>query len=238
MKNIIAALLGCALGASVSAFVTHKVTRNKYYKLADKEVKELDAYYTEKLKEKDIEITNLINDNKSFSEKAGIKTEQTPVEKKKAGRPKKEALPDQQKSSIEKPASKKYTDYTKMYQSEEVEEQGDNRYRGSEIERKIEENKEIEIISPEDFGDKFYNFYKDTLYYYKDGVLADESDNVIIDIAGTIGTEALQTFGRYEEDRVCVRNHRLEQDYEIYLSLRDFSEIEASKSDSESPEDE
>ena len=60
----------------------------------------------------------------------------------------------------------------------------------------------------------------------------------IYDINGTVGPDALQSFGRYEDERVCVRNHRLQQDYEIYLSLKEFNEVQKSKGESVGPEDE
>ena len=237
MKKIIAALLGCALGASISAFVTHKITRNKYYKLSDKELKDQSNYYENLISQYKEQINNLQFETKAVEEQKAVEK----PEQKKAGRPKKETkMPLEEKASIVKPTAdevKEYMDYTKRYKSEEVEEVSKGN-RGLSIERGIENNP-IEIIDYENYGDKLYNYYKNTLYYYADGILADESDNVVCDIAGTIGTEALKHFGENDDaDAVFVRNHRLEEDYEIRLCLRNFSDLQSQKGESQSPEDE
>lgn len=69
------------------------------------------------------------------------------------------------------------------------------------------------VISPEDFGE--YDAYdRISLVYYADEVLA-EKDEIVEDIEGTVGFDALNHFGEFEEDSVHVRNDRLKIDYEI-----------------------
>jgi hypothetical protein len=80
------------------------------------------------------------------------------------------------------------------------------------------------VISPEEFGD-FYDYETISLTYYSDGVLADDNDEEIDNVEEIVGSEALESFGEYEDDSVYVRNDRLKCDYEILLSHRLYSEI-------------
>lgn len=79
------------------------------------------------------------------------------------------------------------------------------------------------VISPDEFGDCDYETV--SLIFYADGVLADDYDEVVADIPGTVGVGSLQTFGQYEDDSVFVRNDRLKTDYEILKDLRKYSEV-------------
>lgn len=79
------------------------------------------------------------------------------------------------------------------------------------------------VISPDEFGDCDYEIV--SLTFYADGVLADDYDEVVEDIPGTVGIGSLQTFGQYEDDSVFVRNDRLKIDYEILRDLRRYSEV-------------
>ena len=64
-------------------------------------------------------------------------------------------------------------------------------------------------IPPEEYGE-IDDYQCLSFTYYADGVLADEDDTMIINdhIENTIGSEALSTFGRYEDDSVFVRNDK------------------------------
>ena len=83
------------------------------------------------------------------------------------------------------------------------------------------------VISPEDLYDVDYPVV--TLIYYADGVLTDDNDNIIEDIDDIVGEESLNTFGKYEDDTVYVRNDRTKCNYEI---LRDYDRFEDKYSDS------
>ena len=78
------------------------------------------------------------------------------------------------------------------------------------------------VISPDEFGE-FEDYDTETLTYYSDGVLVDDQDNVIEDIEGIVGRDSLNTFGRYEDDAVHVRNDALKTDYEILSDIRTFT---------------
>lgn len=77
------------------------------------------------------------------------------------------------------------------------------------------------VISPDEF-DELDNYQTMTLFYYADGILADEEQEVIEDIDGCIGVEALKHFGEYADDAVYVRNDRQRIDYEVLLDERKF----------------
>lgn len=74
------------------------------------------------------------------------------------------------------------------------------------------------VIPPEEFGElDGYETY--SLTYYADGVLADDSGDIVDNIEDIVGEDSLTHFGEYEDDSVFVRNDSLKNDYEI---LKDF----------------
>lgn len=81
---------------------------------------------------------------------------------------------------------------------------------------------EPEIITPDEFGE--INYETVYLSYYADRVLADDVDDIVEDVEGTVGSYALTRFGEYEEECIHVRNHTLRQDYEITLDNRSYYE--------------
>lgn len=91
------------------------------------------------------------------------------------------------------------------------------------------------VISPDDFGDSEYE--TQTLIYWADMVLTDDDHNIVNDIEGHVTSEALTTFGRYEDDCVYVRNDILHVDYEILLEEREFNKV-SPRSLVEHPEEE
>lgn len=80
------------------------------------------------------------------------------------------------------------------------------------------------VISPEEFGESD-NYEQINLTYYSDGVLADDSDEVMDDIEGTVGENFAEHFGDYEDDSVHIRNDRLRCDYEILKDNRTYDEV-------------
>ena len=81
------------------------------------------------------------------------------------------------------------------------------------------------IITPEEFGDD-EEYEKISLFYYTDGVICDDSDEPLSDeeISRSIGLDAKNHFGEYEEDCVYIRNDRLKTYYELLISLKSYSE--------------
>lgn len=83
------------------------------------------------------------------------------------------------------------------------------------------------VISPSEFEDLVDEGYStETLYYYEDGVLTDDYDNVIEDVEEMVSEEALKHFGDYEDDKdtVYVRNDNHHCLYEILRDTANFSD--------------
>ena len=77
---------------------------------------------------------------------------------------------------------------------------------------------------PDSFGE-MDDYNRISLTYYADGVLADEDDEVVDDVDATVGSDALNHFGEYEDDSVFVRNDSRKCDYEILLDTRNYADV-------------
>lgn len=105
-----------------------------------------------------------------------------------------------------------YTDYSKHKESVEDSDENIN-----------DADDKPYVISPDIYGnDGDYDMV--TLYYYTDGVVADEDDEVVDDIDDIIGEDSLKHFGEHEKDSVFVRNDRLKCDYEILRVSQSYAE--------------
>lgn len=80
-------------------------------------------------------------------------------------------------------------------------------------------DKPYPLDDPDEFGE-LDGYNTEILYYYADGVLTDDFDNIIEDVNGVVGEDSLKLFKTISEDTIYVRNDRLKTDYEI---LRDHS---------------
>lgn len=85
----------------------------------------------------------------------------------------------------------------------------------------------IYVIKPEEFGECDYN--EVSLTYYADGILTDEQDEPIEDLAGTVGEDYMTHFGEFEDDSVFIRNERLQVDFEILADQRNYSDLAKNK---------
>lgn len=129
----------------------------------------------------------------------------------------KETEDEQPKVANEKPNIKDYTTVVK--------DSGYINYSDSNNVKKEEINVKgaPRVIPPDEFGEEDYAVV--SLSYYADGVLADDWDKVIKDVANTVGEDFMNHFGEYEDDSVFVRNDDLETDYEILRDTRNFSDV-------------
>lgn len=84
------------------------------------------------------------------------------------------------------------------------------------------------VIPPEEFGD-YMDYEQISLTLYADGVLADEDDNIIDDIEGTVGKYYADHFGEYEDDSVYVRNDVTRCEYEILKVEERYSDAVSGK---------
>lgn len=104
----------------------------------------------------------------------------------------------------------KYADLTNQYSSEKG---------GAE---KVEKKRPY-VIDPYEFGER--DGYKTiSLTYYADKVLEDQKHKVVTNVDSLIGADSLDTFGRYEDDSVFVRNEQLRTDFEILKDYRTYAE--------------
>jgi hypothetical protein len=103
-----------------------------------------------------------------------------------------------------------YVDYTKISQDKkkEAESVSDKPY----------------VIPPEEFGSR-EDYMEISLTYYADGMLADEDDDLVEDVEGTVGFESLTHFGEFEDDSVYVRNESRKADYEILKDERKYTDV-------------
>lgn len=94
----------------------------------------------------------------------------------------------------------------------------------SEIEEENDDVEEPYVISPDEF-DELDSYNTVSLTYYEDGVLTDDDNEIVEDIAGTVGKNFARHFGDYEEDAVHIRNDSRKCDYEILRDSRRYSDI-------------
>lgn len=120
---------------------------------------------------------------------------------------------------VEKEDRKPVDEHIRDEYAKKVDELGYSHY---EEEGEAEASDDLEIISPEEFGS--INYETVYLSYYADHILADEFDDPVEDVEGTVGSYALTRFGEYEDEVVHVRNHKSMTDYEVTIDTRSFSE--------------
>ena len=116
-----------------------------------------------------------------------------------------------------------YTDYTKSYVTSAKDVVPNI---GAINEANVAEHNDvyIYIITPEEFNDSDYEVQ--TLWYYADKVLTDDSYNIIHDINGLIGKDALRMLEHNEDiDAVYVRNDKQRLDYEILQEARYYKDV-------------
>lgn len=219
MKTIIFSIVSLSVGFGVGYLVGHKTTKSKYCKMADKEVESvkesLKSYYEEKLEKtpKNGHIEPIVDNSKKL-ERAKVN------------------VPVINQDSIDydklKNDKENYLKYTKPYREA-------NKITKEETSEDISNVEKPYVLSPDEFADSENDVQ--TLTFYSDGILADDEYNIIKDINGYVGNEALNTFGEYESDVVYVRNNKYKIDYEILLDDRKFYDVAPKGSPTTYPDD-
>ena len=104
-------------------------------------------------------------------------------------------------------------------------------YNASSLDKIIEEEGGSElmkdkpfVISPEDF-EQHDDYDVICLTCYADGVVADLSDDIVEDIENTIGFEAIESFGKHDDDTVYVQNDARMCYYEITRDTMKYVEV-------------
>lgn len=78
------------------------------------------------------------------------------------------------------------------------------------------------VIEPMEFDENGFRTME--LTYYADGILEDDNHEIVTDVDNLLGEGSLDTFGRYEEDSVFVRNEHLRMDFQILRDPRTYEE--------------
>lgn len=93
-------------------------------------------------------------------------------------------------------------------------------------------NQKIEVIPPDEYGiEDDYDLIE--LIYYADGVLVDDGNYPIEDVDETVGPEALDSFGEWEDDEVYVRNDERKCYYNILRDNSNYSDLSVNVDDDE-----
>lgn len=194
-----------AAGALVGAAVAAKAVREKYQQEAEEEIAEMREYYRELKKE---------------ATKVDTAEDNTKEETKEDFRPIEELA---EAEGIIK--DKGYVNYTNY---------NDTDYNENNKEEQVDED-EIYIIDPEEFGGENGEYDTATLTYFKDGVLADEVDEIVTyNVIG--GEENLQPFKDYPDcTAVYVRDDNIMVDYEILRDPYQYDEYKMDFSDDKPP---
>lgn len=191
MNNTLKGALFFVSGAAIASFITFKILDKKYKDMADEEIKSVKETYERKNEKLKQEIKEL---------KSGPKT--VVVE---------EVKPEPTQAAIN-PYSSLVNSYGYLETQRKIDEK--------ETKKEMVENRNVEIIPPEEFGE--YGYKCVSLTYYADKALTFEDNSLIKDVNKYVGSKALDTFGEYEDDSVFVRNHEMKTDFEILLDSRNY----------------
>ena len=211
MKTFIFSILSLGVGFGGGYLLANKLTKNKYLKKADEEVKSvkesLEKYYDEKLEA--LQAPTIAAQEETVEKEEPKKKKTT-----KRSRPN---VPVINQDSIN------YDDLKDNNNDEKAYKKYAKQYRPQENDKEEEPLNKPYILSPSEFADSDYDVR--TLTWYSDGVLADDEFNVIEDIKGYVGDEALNSFGMYNLEVVYVRNEKYKIDYEILLDERNHKDV-------------
>lgn len=201
-------LLG-ALTGSVAVFF---VLNEKYKKIADDEINEIRNLYKEQ--------------TKKFKEETEAYQEEVDKLNTELKWKELEDLDEEDENDDE------MTEYDKFVESDILKHQDHNQrvnysssinYKDIPEEDKPYREDDAFVIAPEHFGED-EDMDVCTLYYFADGTLTDDNYVPVDDVAFTVGEDALDSFGTYEEDCVYVENPKLHSYFEILKDPRTFDE--------------
>ena len=97
----------------------------------------------------------------------------------------------------------------------------DNEYSSGEEKKEAKDVEKPYMITVDDYAE-LDDYNTESLYYFEDGVLTDETDNIIDDAEDIVGEEALAKFDEEEVDSVYVRNDARKTDYEILRDMGNY----------------
>lgn len=204
MNNKIFGAIIFAAGAVIGSLVTWKVIKTKYEDIAQEEIDSVKEEYTRLM----VSMKKKLNDSATYKDSNGSEDDES----------------EEDIDKFDDSTMTNYNEIVKGYRSSN-EEDNQNEKKGDE---KEEDNDGVSymkapyVISPDDFG-SVPGYNVEPLDYFADGILAD-GWGVKLDIADTIGEDAVNHFGDYDDDVVYVRNEQTELEYEVTRDPRTYAE--------------
>ena len=205
MNNKIFSAIIFTAGAVIGSLVTWKVIKTKYEYIAQEEINSVKEEYTRLM----VSMKKKLNDSVTYKDSDGNEDDKS----------------EEDMDNFDDSTIKNYNEIVNGYRSSDEEENTQNEKEGEE---KEEDNDGVSymkapyVISPDDFG-SVPGYNVEPLDYFADGILAD-GWGVELDIAETIGEDAVNHFGDYDDDVVYVRNEQTELEYEVTRDPRTYAE--------------
>jgi hypothetical protein len=209
MNSIVKGALVFIAGAAVGTFGGALLTKKKYEDMANEEI----DLMREALREARDMAKQIVKDAEGLGEISAVSGEEVPAKKER--RTQRQAERTEYRGLVK--------DYVKDMSGDEAEEEV---YRASQSSRK-EVSDGPYVITYDAYNLENDHYDKSTIYYYEDDdTLADENDEVIGDVFGVIGDDALSSFGEGSNDPevVYVRNDKMQIDYEVIRLSKSYGE--------------
>lgn len=204
-KDLIVKGMIFAAGAAIGSVVTWKVVKTKYEQIAQEEIESVKEAFSNK----DITVEDMAKAAVKEGFNVNISVENGEDSAAERVDPDSPSVSDEIRGIVERLG----------YTAESTGESEEN--------KEEEEEDDMEkpyVISPEEFGD--CDYITVSLTYYLDGIVTNDQDKIITNVAELVGDNFADHFGEYEDDSVFVRNDRLGMDFEILKDYRDYYEDE------------
>ena len=204
MNNKVFGTILFTAGAVIGSLVTWKVIKTKYEDIAQEEIDSVKEEYTRLM----VSMRKKLNDSVTYKDDNN-----------------KDDRSEKDTDNIDDSIMTNYNEIVKSYRSSDDEENTQNKKEGEEKEEDNDGVSYMEapyVISPDDFG-SVPGYNVEPLDYFADGILAD-GWGVELDIAETIGEDAINHFGDYDDDVVYVRNEQTKLEYEVTRDPRTYAE--------------
>ena len=204
MNNKVFGTILFTAGAVIGSLVTWKVVKTKYEDIAQEEIDSVKEEYTRLM----VSMKKKLNDSVTYKDDNNEDDES-----------------EKNTDNIDDSIMTNYNEIVKSYRSSDEEENNQNEKEGEEKEEDNDGVSYMEapyVISPDDFG-SIPGYNVEPLDYFADGILAD-GWGVELDIAETIGEDAVNHFGDYDDDVVYVRNEQTKLEYEVTRDPRTYAE--------------
>lgn len=204
MNNKVFGTILFTAGAVIGSLVTWKVIKTKYEDIAQEEINSVKEEYTRLM----VSMKKKLNDSVTYKDDNNEDDES-----------------EKNTDNIDDSIMTNYNEIVKSYCSSDEEEDNQNEKEGEEKEEDNDGVSYMEapyVISSDDFG-SVPGYNVEPLDYFADGILAD-GWGVELDIAETIGEDAINHFGDYDDDVVYVRNEQTKLEYEVTRDPRTYAE--------------